>query len=229
LDEENMNEETIHGDSLEDAPRFVPCSLFEKFGIQRVFYKGKDPKVRETKQEVALAEVAEKKWQYYKDTFRPLEDEYMKQVGDMDSDGARQFATGTAASATTAAFGDAHKRMESSLQDQGVNPNSGKYKTSVMGLADAEAMSSADNKSRALTSQEDAYVGGLTNVSAIGRGQSTTAQAGLSDLARSSSTKAASDAGNAYNNRASLINAAGSVFGAGAEKYYESMPDKKVT
>lgn len=205
----------LDGIGVCDGFRALPAKL----GRINLFCKGDAPSVKETKEEQALAEVAQKKWQYYQDNYRPLEDEYMSQVDNLDSEGAYDFASGTAASAATAAFDGARKNMASDLQGAGINPNSGKYKSGMAGLADAEAMSSADNKSRAMTSQQDEYVTGLSNVSAIGRGQSTNAQAGLSDLAQSANAKAANDAGNAWNNKAATIGAAGSLFGAGAHEY----------
>jgi hypothetical protein len=212
-----MNDIFIHGDPLEDLPRFR--TLPKELNGHRLFYKGDAPSAKETKEEQALAEVAQKKWQYYQDNYRPLEDEYMKQVDNLDSEGAYDFAGGTAASATTAAFAGARENMAEDMRSAGVNPNSGKYKSGMAGLADAEAMSSADGKSRALTSQQDEYVTGVSNVSAIGRGQSTSAQAGLSDLAQSANTKAASDAGNAWNNKAATTSAAGGLFGAGLHEF----------
>lgn len=219
-----MNDIFISGDPLEDLPRFR--TLPKKLNGHRVFYKGDAPSVKETKEEQALAEVAQKKWQYYQDNYKPLEAEYMQQVDNLDSGGAYDFASGTASSATTAAFTGARDRMAQDLQSAGVNPNSGKYKFGLAGLADAEASSSADSKARALTSQQDEYVTGLSNVSAMGRGQATNAQAGLSDLAQSANTKAASDAGNAWNGKAATINAAGSLFGAGAHEYAKPEDEK---
>lgn len=212
-----MKKNFIHGDPLEDAPRF--CSLPKCLNGHRLFYKGGSASVKETKEEQALADVAAKKWQYYQETYRPLEDAYMAQVGELNSQGSYDFAGGTAASATTAAFDGARQNMAEAMQQQGVNPNSGKYKSGMSGLSDAEAMSSADNKSRALTSQQDEYVTGISNISAIGRGQSTTAQAGLSDLAQAANQKAASDAGNAWNSKAATTNAVGGLFGAAAHEY----------
>lgn len=214
-----MNETFIHGDPLEDAPRF--CALPVSLNGHRVFYKGSAPKAVETHEEQALAAIAAKKWKYYQDNFRPLEDTFMKQVDGLDSEAAYDFAGGSAASATTAAFAGARDNMTESLQSAGINPNSGKYKTGMASLADAEGLSSADSKSRALNSQQDEYVTGLSNISAIGRGQSTTAQAGMSEIAQSANAKAASDAGNAWNSKAATTNAVGNVFGAGAHEYYK--------
>lgn len=211
-----MNEDCSYGDGLEDVPRFVPCSLFEKFGIQHVFYKGGSSSVKETKQEQALADVAAEKWQYYEDTYRPLLDSAMKSVNDLNTDAAHGLATGAAASATTKAFGDVRKNTADQLGAGGINPNSGKYQSAMAGLSDAEGAASADNKARASNTVDENFATGLSNISAIGRGQATQTQIGLSDLAHSAADKAANDAEIAWNNRAANLNTVGSLAGAAA-------------
>lgn len=188
--------------------------LPNKLNGHRVFYKGKAATVKETREERALAEVAQKKWTYYKDNYQPLENEYMRKVDAQDTDGARDFATGMAASATTAEFGGAAKEVASGMAEHGINPNSGKAKFTMSGLSDAQAGASSEAKAQALNSQDDAYVGGLSNVVAIGNNKSTTATAGLSELAQTASAKAANDAQNSFNNRAARLSAIGSVAGA---------------
>jgi hypothetical protein len=190
--------------------------LPNKLNGHRVFYKGKSQSVKETKEERALAEVAQKKWTYYNDNYKPLEDEYMEKVDAQDTDGARDFATGMAASATTAEFGGAAKQVASGMAEHGINPNSGKAKFTMSGLSDAQAGASSEAKAQALNSQDDAYVGGLSNIVAIGNNKSTTATAGLSDLAQTAQQKAASSAQDDWNNKAAIVNTAGNVAGAWA-------------
>lgn len=204
----------IFGDTSEDTRQFhrLPRCL----NGHRLFYKGDAPSVKETKEEQAFAEVSGKKWQYYQETFRPLEDAFMEDVNELNTDAARGFASGAAASSTTAAFDDARKATSENLTNSGVNPASGKYQATMVGLADAEGYSSSENKAMAKNSVDDSYVGGLSNISAIGRGQSTSTQAGLSDFASSASNKAARDAEREFNSQAANLDAAGSLAGAGA-------------
>lgn len=212
-----MNDQYIFGDPLEDLPRFVPCQLFDKLGAQKVFYGGGGGGgVKETKEEQALAEVADQKWKYYQDNYKPIENEYMKRVDEIDSEGAYGFVKGAAGSSTAAAFETPKQQMAQQLQESGVNPNSGKYKSSMSGLSDAQGSSAADLMSRAQIDQQDQYIQGVSNVSAMGRGQATAAQAGLSDVAGTAASQARSDATNAWNERAALRSSVGAVAGAAA-------------
>lgn len=204
----------IFGDDDFEPSRFN--ILPNKLNGHRVFYKGKSQSVKETKEERALAEVAQKKWTYYNENYLPLENEYMRKVDAQDTDGARDFATGMAASATTAEFGDAAKEVASGMEEHGINPNSGKAKFTMSGLSDAQAGASSEAKAQALNSQDDAYVGGLSNVVAIGNNKSTTATAGLSELAQTAQQKAASSAQDDWNNKAATTNTLGNVAGAWA-------------
>lgn len=213
-----MNEHFISGDALEDAPRFLPCAHFYKFGAQKVFYGGGGGGggIKETREEQELARIAGEKWKHYQENYVPIENRYMQEVDKMDTEGAYDFARGASGSATAAAFADPKQRMHEDLTSAGVNPNSGKYKASMSRVADAQGLSSADSMSRSTIDQQDQFVQGVSNISALGRGQATAAQAGLTDVAGTAANKAASDAFSAWNSRSANVNAAGAVFGAGA-------------
>jgi len=212
-----MDHDYIFGDAIGVCQGFR--SLQNQLGRINLFCKGDAPSVKETQEEKAYAEVASDKWRYYQDNFRPLEDAYMDDVNSLNTDGARDFASGAAASSTAAAFDEARQGTSQALTSAGINPASGRYQSAMSGLRDAEGMASTENRAMAKNSVDDSYVGGLQNISAIGRGQSTTTQAGLSDLASSASSKAASDAYGAFNKQAANINAVGSLAGAGIYAY----------
>lgn len=202
---------------LREVNRFSEVDVFSPIRAAGIFYGGgKGGGVKETKEELALAEVAEQKWKYYQDNYKPIENEYMNRVDQMDSDGSYGFVKGAAGSSTAAAFENPKQQVAQQLQTSGVNPNSGKYKTTMSGLADAQGASAADSMSRAQIDQQDQFIQGVSNVSAMGRGQATTAQAGLSDVASTAAGKAQSDATNAWNNRAALNSSLGTVAGAAA-------------
>jgi hypothetical protein len=201
--------------------------LPKKLNGHRLAYKGDAPSVKESQQEKAAAEVALKKWNYYQETYRPIEDQFMKNVDSMNSDGAKDFATGTAASAVTANFDNTRKQAGGSLRSAGINPNSGAYKSTMNEIEQAEAGASSDAKVRALNSVEDNYVTGLSNVSAIGRGQSTQAQHGLHDLAVGAQQKATQSAVDSFNRSSDNLNAAGSL--AGAALYMGKNSNQSVT
>lgn len=187
--------------------------LQSELGRIRLFCKGDAPSVEETKEEQAFAEIAGKKWQYYQDNFKSLESDYMDDVDALNTDGARDFASGAAGSSTAAAFDDAQKQAAKELIGGGINPSSGKFQSTISGLSDYQGMAATENKTMAENSVDDQYVGGLQNISAIGRGQSATAQAGMGDLASNAASKATSDAYSSFNKKAGTINAIGSVGG----------------
>mgnify|MGYP005850792897 CR=1 FL=1 len=207
---------------------FEPVAFFHRFGAQKVFYKGKAPKQKETAEEKAFADVSRKRWEHYKNTYRPLENKFIDSVDEQNSEGSFQFARGNAASSTRAAFETTREGQRDNLQKSGVNPNSGKYKTEVAGLADAEARSSADTQGRAQTSQQDDYIRGVQNVQAIGRGQATNAQAGMGNMAGIAQREAASDARNEFNDRAARNSAVGSVVGTGAVLANQGLSDARL-
>lgn len=189
--------------------------LPKKLNGHRLAYKGDAESVKETEQEKAAAEVALKKWNYYQENFRPIEDEFMKKVDGMNSAAAKNFATGTAASAVTANFDNTRDQAHASLTSAGINPNSGAYKSTMNDITNSVGLASADAKVRALNSVDDNYVTGLSNVSAIGRGQSTEAQFGLHDLAVGAQQNATQSAQDSFNRSSANLNAAGSLAGAG--------------
>ncbi len=188
-------------------------SVAKLLGRKNIYCKGDSGSVKETMEEKAFAEVAAQRFNFYKENFQPLEEKYMSDVEALDTDAARDFATGTAGSATSTAFDGARKQTSDALVSHGINPASGKYQSKMSGLADAQGMASTENQTMASNSVDDQYIGGLQNISAIGKGQATTAQAGLSDLADGAANKATSDAYNAFNKKAGTLNAVGSAVG----------------
>ena len=90
-------------------------------------------------------------------------------------------------------------------------------RTRIQGNTEINA--TTENMTMAENSVDDQYVGGLKNISAIGRGQSATAQAGLGDIANTAASKATSDAVSAFNRKAGTINAVGSIAGAAAHQF----------
>ena len=210
--EKNFMNNLIFNDDTFVPSRFEP--LPKLLNGHRLFYKGKADSVKETKEEQALAEVASQKWELYKKDYRPLEDKYMGNVEAQNSDGAHSFAKGVAASATSEAFDDARKKTQTDLNSAGINPNSGHAKLTMAGLSDIQGGSSAEAKARASNSQDDSYVDGLKNIVAIGNNQSTTATAGLSDIAHSANEEASRKAQDAFNNKAAGLSTLGTLAGA---------------
>lgn len=175
---------------------------------------GGPQQIPETPLEKEAAKIAEERFNYYEENYRPIEAEFRNKVDKMDSKGAYDFAEGAARSSTMAEFGEAKKSAMDNLHSRGINPNSGASKMQAASLADAEATAAGDTASRALNSQSDEYARGVANVVAIGNNQATQAQRGMGGLADVSAGKAAQDAWDAHNSSSANRYAAGQALGA---------------
>ncbi|WP_339898290.1 hypothetical protein [uncultured Gilvimarinus sp.] len=209
-------------DFLEDDPllqgnQFKPVKLFERFGTQRVYYKGDAPEIEETPLEKESAAIAEERFKYYEDNYEPINAAFRDKVDEMDSEGAYKFAEGAARSSATKASSEARENVRTGLAAAGVNPNSGKSKMAMADMADTEGAIASDTSARALNSQSDEHATGVANVVAIGNNQATTAQQGLSSLANTSAAKAKQDAWADWNDKSAKNQAVGTVLGAGAQ------------
>ncbi len=178
---------------------------------------GGSNQIPETEEERALAEVAEHKFQYYKDHYAPMEDKFMERVDNMDKKGSYDFVRGAAGSSASRAFGDAKRGVRSQMEQQGLNPASGRYQGTMDAMTREQGGAASETMTRAGNQQQDEYVQGLANVTAIGRGQATNAQHGLSDVAYSASQDAASRAEDSFNRRHATGQLAGMAAGAGLQ------------
>lgn len=193
---------------------------FQPFNLRQLFHKGGgDGKIKETEDEKAFAEVVSQKWNHYKAKYGEVEQKYMDKVDSLDSEGAANFAKGSANQHTQAAFSKAQEGVRDSHTMAGLNPNSGASKAKMHEFSSSEGEAAGENMARAENSQKDQHIAGISNVVAMGQGKSTEATAGLGGLADSSADKAASDATKAFNDSAMNQQAVGTVAGAVASHY----------
>jgi len=177
---------------------------------------GGDNDIKDTPEQKYLAKVAAEKWNYAQRKLAPLEDEYMKHVDQMDSEGNMSYIRGRTMQAQNRAMSNTQSKMAEGLAGAGVNPNSGRFLGETSGLTGDLAQSGGEMLGRAQFEQDSQKVRGLQNIVAIGQGQSGQAQAGLSRLAQESSADAISNAQNAFNRRSANLQLVGQVAGAGA-------------
>lgn len=206
-------------DYLIEVPRFEPLARFHRGGAARVFYKGSS-KQKPTAEEYALAEVANKRWADYKQNTVPAQDKYMKTVDNMGTEEANQAARGIAGSAVSAKYSEAEKPTLGLVGRRGLNVNSGAAKASLAKLTTDQGTAAAEAIDGASLSQEDQHIGGLQSVTAMGRGQASGAQSGLTNLAQSAAAAASNKAVSDFNSNAATLEAAGTLAGAyGKYKY----------
>ncbi|WP_288365648.1 hypothetical protein [uncultured Marinobacter sp.] len=176
---------------------------------------GGDNTIKDTPEQKYLAQVAAEKWNFAQDKLAPLENRYMEQVEQMDSEANRSYIRGRTMQAQNQALSKTQQQMGLSMGKAGINPNSGRFmgETDNLGLDLAEA--GGENLGRAQFEQDTQQIRGLQNITAIGQGQSGQAQAGLSRMAQESAADAIGDAQNAFNRRSANLQLVGTVAGAG--------------
>lgn len=179
---------------------------------------GKGPdKVKETAQEKALAEFAANKWADYKARWLPVQRQLAAQIQEMGApdSAARRAAAGRSNVDTQLAFGKAQGAVEKRLAAAGAAPGSGKFNLAQTGLAEDSATSGGLGMSVADRQVTDAYLSGLSALTAIGQGRSATVGNALGQQASMSSRQAAQDAAFSADRRAAVGDLAGQFAGYG--------------
>ncbi|MGF1835124.1 hypothetical protein [Photobacterium sanguinicancri] len=169
-------------------------------------------KVEETEYQKALGQTAGKEWNRYLDVFVPVENEYKRQAGNMNSKDTYNQVSGDVNLNATVANDAASKRVEHSLNASGINPNSGKATGAGVGLSTSNMENQDQVAAQGQHSATERYIGNQQNVVAMGQGKKTTVTAGLQDIAQASGRKAI----NAANNEANRISIPATIAGGAA-------------
>lgn len=173
---------------------------------------GGSNKIEETEYQKSLGQTAAKEWNRYQDVFVPVENEYIRQAGNMNSKDTYNKVAGDVNLNATVANDAATNRVEHSLNAAGVNPNSGKATGAEVGLSTSSMGNQNQVTAQGQHSATERYIGNQQNVVAMGQGQKTTATAGLQDIAQASGRKAI----NAANNEANRISIPATIAGGAA-------------
>lgn len=177
---------------------------------------GGDNKVKDTPEQRYAAQVAAEKWNFAQQTLAPLEDQYMANVEDMDSAGRMSYIRGRTNQASMANLSQGMQQVGAQLGQAGVNPNSGRWQGIQADWAEQNAQQGGETMGRAQFQQNAEQIKGLQNIVAMGSGEATQAQAGLSDIAATSARDARSDATNNFNRRSANLQLLGTAAGAAA-------------
>jgi len=187
---------------------------------------GGDGKIEETELEKAQAQTAVKRWGDYQNLFKPYENKFMGEVDGLNSEAKYQQASDLATSPLANQFAQEGLRMQKEMGASGINPNSGKRLSFESEVSGAQASAEVDASARANETQQDRYVGGLSNVVAMGQGQAGQAMAGMTDVAVSAQSNARQKAQNSLSGRNTIREGVG--LGVGAVTRYgldQSKPD----
>ncbi|MBD9415936.1 hypothetical protein IB234_15340 [Pseudomonas sp. PDM16] len=175
---------------------------------------GGDNKVKDTPEQKMAAQVAAEKWNFAQQQLAPLEDVYMKRVEDMDSAGRMSYLAGRVNQETMAEQSELGQQVGLQLGQAGVDPSSGRYQGTMGDLTQSVAQGGGETLGRAQFEQTSQKVQGLQNIMAMGAGESTKAQAGLSDLASTAAADARSNSVTSFNRKQANLQLLGAAAGA---------------
>lgn len=175
-----------------------------------------DNTVKDTPEQRYAAQVAAEKWNFAQSNLAPLEDQYMANVEDMDSAGRMSYIRGRTNQASMDNLSQGLQQVDTQLGQAGINPSSGRWLGTQTDFAEQNAQQGGETMGRAEFQQQAEQVKGLQNIVAMGSGESTQAQAGLSDIAATSAADARSDAANNFNRRSANLQLLGTAVGAAA-------------
>lgn len=178
--------------------------------------KGGD-RVQETPQQRAMAEFAMNSFRDYKQRWAPLQRRLATQIkaAGATNSPAERLAEGKASTDTAIQFSEANKEAEKQLAGSGVGLGSSKSNLAMAGMGDDQATSTGMGLSIADQQIDDAYLQGLSALTAIGRGERASVGDALGDQARQSSKQAVMDAETSLADRAGKAGVAGQFVGYG--------------
>lgn len=173
-----------------------------------------DNTIKDTPEQRHAAQVAAEKWNFAQQNLAPLEDQYMANVEDMDSEGRMSYIRGRTNQSSMGGLSQGLQQVGQQLGQAGVNPNSGRWQGTQADLAEQSAQRGGETMGRAQFQQRAEKIKGMQNIVAMGAGEATQAQAGLSDIASVSARDARNDATNSFNRRSANLQLLGAAAGA---------------
>lgn len=178
--------------------------------------KGGSSEVKETAQEKAAAEVANKQWNLYQTELKPFENMFIERTEGLNDAGEYDKIAGETNLQYQQAFGNAREQSAQALTSQGVDPSSGKFQGAMDDLTQDQVAGQIDTTNRAQISQQDKYIAGLQDVAALGAGQKAEALAGFQSIASASGQKAQQDAIRSQQENQATAGLVGTALGAAA-------------
>ena len=179
----------------------------------------KPQRPEETAAERALAETSARKWSDYQQYSVPLENQFMRSVDRLGTEGAqRGYGLRAEANAMQQTQG-LQGELNAGLMARGADPSSNSFKTKSMALNNAIKKTQANAQNAGRMAGENAYLQGLGNVVALGNGQETAAFNGMGNLAQRAASESMAQSGRDFErtmtNRANNQQLAGQVMGMG--------------
>lgn len=188
----------------------------------------KAPEQKETPQQRALAELAMKQLQDYKQRWLPVQQKLAENVQLMAKPGSaeRKIAAGKVATDTAVRFTEGKGAVENALTQRGAGAGSSKFKIASAGMGDDEATARGLGFVAADQQIDDAYMQALGQLTALGRGERAGAVQGMGDVAALSGRQAAADAEMSAARRAGNAQLVGQFAGMGMSGAFNGAGDR---
>lgn len=174
----------------------------------------------ETPAQRAMAQHANNLMKDYQQRWLPVQKNLIRTVQVQGAEGSpmRAEATGKSNADTEAAFGKAEGALQSRLTASGALPGSSKANLAIADLGTNKAASKGLGKTAADQRVTDAYLGGLTQIMALGRGEKAQATSGMSQIADMSGAQARHDAGLALQEKMGYAQLGAQAVGMGVQQ-----------
>jgi len=169
----------------------------------------------------ALAEVAAKRFNRYKEVFVPLENKYIQDVMDVRSQGTYETVGAMASADYAGQFAGANEQLATEMAQQGVDPGSGVFMGNSNALRKAQAAKQGLGVSSAKIDNTSRFYDGLSGIIAMGQGQASESIGGLQSLATRATNKAMDDASNAFQRSSATRAGIGQMVGLAASPFVE--------
>lgn len=163
-------------------------------------------------------EFAREQQDYYRQTFKPIEEQVARDAMDYDSQANIERRQGIAGAAVTQAFSQARDQAARDLQRRGLNPNSGSFAAMNSRLTNAEALGVAGARTGAAFDTTDRAIALRAGAANFGRNMPNTA-AGYFGLSNQTSGLAGQTSSGGINNMIAGGNFGGQGFGLGMQGY----------
>lgn len=131
------------------------------------------------------ANIAQEQWDKYNEMYAPLEQKYIDEAQNYDSPENFAKAAGDASATVSEQFSKARDRLG---RTPGLDPSSGAYTSSLVGLDLAQAASDATQQNAARQRVKDTAFARKTDTLSLGKGLPAQASAGLSNAATTMSS-----------------------------------------
>jgi hypothetical protein len=184
---------------------------------------GKQEGVKETLQQKALAEVAMKQMADYRKRWAPLQRQLAEQITSAGAPDSRERrkAAGKASTDSAVQFDGAQGQVTDTLASR-TGLGSSRTKLAIASGGDDQATSRALGLAGTDQAIDDAYMQGLSALTAIGRGERAGAVQGLSQIADISGRQARADAETSLGRRMGNAQLVGQVAGFGLAGGFQS-------